>query len=170
MQSRRDLLKAFGTTLIASSTGLGAFQAHAATLAAFATGQSGDAPWCLMAPLQAGANVGKGWRLSALGPVQSGASIMTLTHPVHGQARVHICARIGTGVGLSSTHLLDLVLMDGGDGQDRTPEGLARVVKGISKRIAKNELCAVDSKSLDSMSKMLTHDQRMARFGPENLL
>jgi hypothetical protein len=170
MQSRRDILKAFGTTAVASASGLGAFRAHAASLHAFTTGISAEAPWCLMAPLTKGESLGKGWRLSDLTPVKSGASIMTLSHLVQGQARIHICARVGRSRGLSHTHLLDLVLMDGANGERRTQEGLARVVKGIAKRIAKNELCAVDDTTIDSMSKMMSHDQRRALFGPENLL
>ena len=61
------------------------------------------------------------------------------------------------------------VLMDGGDGNLRTNEGLARVVKGIANRAAKNEVCA-DNSTLDAMSGMLTHDERKALFGPENIL
>jgi hypothetical protein len=170
MQSRRDLLKAFGTTAVASASGLGAFRAHAASLKAFATGVSAEAPWCLMAPLTKGESLGKGWRLANLSAVKSGAAIMTLNHPSQGQARIHICALAGPSRGLTHTHLLDLVLMDGANGERRTQEGLARVVKGISNRIAKNELCAVDETTIDSMSRMLSHDQRRALFGPENLL
>ena len=169
MQSRRDILKAFGTTVVASATGF-SIAAQASTLRAFASGSNAEAPWCLLTPLQLGASVGKGWRLKHLAPVKNGASVLTLNHAVHGSARVHICARNGTSHGLTHTRLLDLVLMDGGNGNRRTKEDLARVVTGIAKRIGKNEVCAVDEKTLDAMSSMLTHDERMALYGPENLL
>ena len=168
MQSRRDILKAFGTTLAASAT-LGV-SAQAQSLHAFVSGTASEAPWALLAPLSKGASVGKGWTLSALSPVRAGASVLTLKHARHGTARVHICAHQGKGQGLSQTRLLDFVLMDGGNGAIRTNEDLARVVKGISKRVAKNEVCAVDKVTLDAMSGMLTHDERMALFGPENIL
>ena len=58
----------------------------------------------------------------------------------HGTARVHICARGGQGAGLTHSHLLDFVLMDGGDGDKRTQENLGRVIMGLAKRVAKNEL------------------------------
>ena len=49
-------------------------------------------------------------------------------------------------------------------------ENLARVITGIAKRIGKNEVCAVDDGMLDAMTSMLTHEERMALYGPENLL
>ena len=124
----------------------------------------------LLNPLKLGSSVGKGWSIRKLTAVRSGSSVLTLSHGVHGEARIHICARSGAGNGLSQTLLLDFVLMDGGDGNLRTNEGLARVVKGIANRVAKNEVCAVDSSTLDAMSRMLTHDERKAIFGPENIL
>lgn len=168
MQSRRDILKAFGTTFAASATL--SLSAQARSLKAFVSGSTSDAPWALLNPLQVGSAVGKGWSIRKLSPVRGGSSVMTLSHGVHGEARIHICARNGEGQGLSQTRLLDFVLMDGGDGNLRTNEGLARVVKGIANRVAKNEVCAVDTSTLDAMSGMLTHDERKALFGPENIL
>ena len=168
MQSRRDILKAFGTTLAASATFSRSAQAR--SLKAFVSGTTADAPWSLLDPLKVGSSVGKGWSMNALSTVRGGSAVMTLSHGVHGDARVHICALRGQGQGLSQTRLLDFVLMDGGDGNLRTNEGLARVVKGIANRVAKNEVCAVDTSTLDAMSGMLSHDERMALFGPENIL
>ncbi|MEC8194629.1 MAG: twin-arginine translocation signal domain-containing protein [Myxococcota bacterium] len=174
MPSRRDLLKVVGPGVagvaVGTATGSSAAHARRASLMAFAGGFGSEAPWCLVAPLQTGSSVGKGWRLEALSRVCEGASIMTLRHSVHGAAKVHICARSGNDTGLSHSTLLDLRLMDGGDGSRPTPEGLARVVTGIAKRIAKNELGAVDESTLDAMARMLTHEQRKAFYGPENLL
>ena len=60
--------------------------------------------------------------------------------------------------------------MDGGDGDKRTDENLGRVIRTMAKRIAKNELGAIDSSTLDSMARMLTHNERLALYGPEKLL
>lgn len=174
MPTRRDLLKAVGSGVagVAVSTATGSSAAHArkASLLAFAEGLGSGAPWCLVAPLQKGSNVGKGWTLAGLSSVREGASIMELRHPHHGTAKVHLCARSGRDTGLTHSHLLDLRLMDGGDGERPTTESLARVVTGIAKRIAKNELGTVDGATLDAMARMLTHEERKAFYGPENLL
>ena len=73
MKSRRDILKALGATMAASAAGF-SVAARAATLRAFAEGTDADAPWCLLSPLEHGASVGKGWRLSQLDGVKNGAS------------------------------------------------------------------------------------------------
>jgi hypothetical protein len=166
MQSRRDILKALGTTAAASATG---YAGSKFALQSFISG-SGDAPIALLAPLTIGASVGGGWSIADLGPVKDGASVLTLTSPVAGEARVHICARNGAATGLAKTNLLDLVLMDGGNGNDPTRESLARVVTGIARRIAKNELDIESEENLDEIAKMMSHDERMAILGPENLI
>ena len=168
MQSRRDILKAFGTTFAASAT-LG-FSAQAKSLHAFVAGKGSAAPWALLAPLSKGSSVGKGWQIANLTAVRGGASVLSLRHARYGEARVHICALNGPAQGLSHTRLLDFVLMDGGNGNLRTNEGLARVVAGIAQKVAQNEVCALDIASLDALSGMLTHNERVAVFGPENLL
>jgi hypothetical protein len=59
--------------------------------------------------------------------------------------------------------------MDGGDGDKRTDESLGRVIRTLAKRIARNELGAVDKQTLHDMARMLTHKERLLLFGPENL-
>jgi len=175
MQSRRDVLKVMGSTvagatLVTGATGVASSSARASMLRTFASGGSGEAPWCLMEPIAQGMCVGKGWSVAKLSPVQKGASVLTLSHLVHGDAQVHICARRGPNSGLTHSHLLDIVLMDGGNGNKRTQENLGRVIKGIAQRISKNELGSVDEHTIDAMSRMLTHEERMALYGPENLI
>jgi len=175
MQTRRDLLKVMGTTvagasLVGGATGIATSSVRASVLRSFTSGGTADAPWCLMEPIQKGSCVGKGWSVSDLSPVQNGASVLSLSHVVHGRASVHICARRGLNSGLAHSHLLDMVLMDGGNGDKRTQENLGRVILGIAKRISTNELGSVDEVTIDAMSKMLTHDERMALYGPENLI
>ena len=175
MQSRRDVLKVMGTTvasatLVTGAAGVATSSVRAATLRSFTSGGSADAPWCLLEPIAQGQCVGKGWEVSGLSPVRKGASVLSLRHGSHGDARVHICARRGANSGLTHSHLLDIVLMDGGNGNKRTQENLGRVITGIAQRISKNELGSVDEATIDAMSKMLTHEERMALFGPENLI
>jgi len=174
MQSRRDILKKIGTGVAGAAVVGGAAvstrRAQAASLRAFAAGGSSEAPWALLSPLSPGKSAGKGWTATDLTRVQEGASILTLTHRDQGTARVHICARHGSGSGVAHSHLLDLVLMDGGDGDKRTDEGLGRVIRGLAKRVASNELGAVNKETLEGMARMLTHSERVALYGPEKLL
>ena len=174
MPSRRDLLKVLGTS-VASTAVVGAAhlkpeQTRLAILQLIASGGFGASPWCLLAPLSAGDSLGKGWSMHALGPVEGGAAVLQLKNRDGRIARIHICARQGSSAGLTHTHLLDLVLMDGGDGSKQTDERLARVISGLAKRMARNELAAIDPQTLDAMSRMLTHEQRMAVYGPETLI
>lgn len=175
MQTRRDLLKAMGgtvagATLVTGAAGVASPAARASMLRTFAAGGSAEPPWCLIGPVSKGMSLGKGWSVSDLSPVRKGASVLTLSHLAHGEARVHICARKGANAGLTHSHLLDIVLMDGGNGNKRTQENLGRVIQGIAQRISKNEIGAVDEQTIDAMSRMLTHEERMALYGPENLI
>ena len=174
MDSRRDGLKKLGAGLagaaVLTTAAASTREAQAASLRAFAEGGSSDAPWPLLSPLAPGKSAGKGWTATDLEPVREGASVLTLTYRDGTVARVHICARHGRGTGVAHTHLLDLVLMDGGDGSKHTNENLGRVLRTLAKRVAKNELGAMDSTTLDSMARMLTHNERLTLYGPERLL
>jgi hypothetical protein len=174
MQSRRDLLKKLGVGVagaaLVANTALNLKDAQAASLRAFAEGGSASAPWPLLSPVGPGSSAGQGWTAKALSPVRNGAAVLTLSNREGRTARVHICARRGSATGVAQTHLLDLVLMDGGDGNKPTDEGLGRVLRTLAKRVAKNELSAIDVTTLDSMARMLTHKERLALYGPEKLL
>lgn len=174
MQSRRDVLKKLGVGVagaaVVANTALSIKDAQAASLRAFAEGGSADAPWPLLRPVGPGRSAGRGWTAKELSPVRDGAAILTLVHSGGQTARVHICARRGPATGVARTHLLDMILMDGGDGDKRTDEDLGRVLRTMAKRVAKNELSAIDSTTLDSMARMLTHKERLALYGPEKLL
>jgi hypothetical protein len=175
MQTRRELLKVMGSTVAGASLVTGAAgvvatsSVRASVLRSFTSGGTAEAPWCLMDPIAKGTCVGKGWSVTNLSPVENGASVLSLSHATQGKASVHICARKGLNSGLAHSHLLDIVLMDGGNGDKRTQENLGRVIMGIAKRISKNELGSVDAATIDAMSRMLTHEERMALYGPENL-
>ncbi len=165
MQSRRDILKMMGLT--AGALGVGG-AAAATSLAAFAdaSNQSG-APLWLFGGLQLGASLGLGWSLSAVSPVRMGASVLDLVHRDGSVARVHLCAREGRPKGLAHTALFDLVLMDGAQGDRATDERLGRALLNLASRIKQNELSAGAS---DELRGLLSHLDRVERFGPEALV
>ena len=172
MQSRRHLLKNLGIGAAAAAAGAGTVKvaqaAHAGTLEAFASGGATRvAPWWLLAPLGKGSAVGRGWVVESLSPVERGAAVLQLAHHGGEIARVHVCAHSGAPRGLASTVLFDLVLMDGGQGDLRTPEGLGRALLGVAARIRRNEV--LGESDLDSVARMLTHGERKELFGPESL-
>jgi len=125
------------------------------------------APWELIAPLNEGKEIGLGWYVAGLSPVQLGASILTLRHNKGHQAYIHISRNDGQPVGLTHSNLFDLVVMNGGDGDQPSDENLGRVVVTIGNVISKNE-SAGNYREL--AEKMLSHSDRTTMFGPESLL
>ena len=173
MQSRRDIIKNLGAGVATAAAAGGGAVAVAqrpmnATLASLAAAErSGASPWWLLAPLQVGSAVGAGWRIAGLSAVTRGAAILELHHRDERSARVHVCVHDGKPRGLAHTNLFDLVLMDGGQGDERTPEGLGRALLGLAKRMRKNELG--DAGDVGQLESLLTHTERVARYGPETL-
>jgi len=172
MDSRRGMLK----KLLAGTAATAAVPASAsATVAALErtageaglTLPSGPAPWWLLDPVRKGSDVGFGWYVAGLSAVSKGAAVLTLSHRSGGSARVHLCLHGGKPQGIASTRMLDIVLMDGGSGSFRTDERLGRVVLGLAERIRRNELDP--NGDLWPLARMMTHDDRVDAFGPENL-
>jgi len=127
----------------------------------------GVAPWWLIAPLAAGSPLAFGWYIGGLGEVTRGASVLTLKHSSGREARLHLCGYDSAPRGIAQTGMIDLVLMDGGFGDVNTDEDVGRIVLGIAKNIANNEL---DPKhDLYPLAKMLSHEERKALYGPETL-
>ena len=129
--------------------------------------EAGTGPWWLLSPLKRGDHLGAGWFLAHLGAVEQGASVLTLQHRDGAVGRVHLCHRRGTPRGMAHTELLDLVLMDGGQGDKPTDESLGRVVGGLAAHIRGNELAA--SGDLAVLARMESHDERLLAYGPESL-
>ena len=168
MASRRDVLKKLGIGMAAVTVGTAA-ASKAETLTAFAEGESlKNAPWWLLSPLTIGSSVGKGWKVKSLGSIEQGASILTLQNVDKREYNVHICVHDGMPKGLAYTEFLDLVLMDGGQGDRPTDEAFGRVLLGIAKRIRHNEL--ESQESFDELARLETHSERVGRYGPENLV
>lgn len=165
MNSRRDILK--GASLGAAALALTAASQHR-SIAAFARGEDDAAPWWLMAPLSAGSSIGGGWSLASLSPVAAGASILTLAHRDGRKTRVHLCAWSEAPRGVAHTALLDMVVMDGGQGDQPTEESLGRALRSLASRIRRNELDS--GVNLSELARMQSHEERVARYGPESLV
>ncbi|HMV66164.1 MAG TPA: hypothetical protein PKA64_04895 [Myxococcota bacterium] len=143
-------------------------QGTALGAAASAVLPNGPAPWWLLAPIGVGTPLKYGWYVEGLSPVERGASVLTLAHTNGRKARVHLCGHSGRPRGVAHTSLVDLVLMDGGSGSFRTDEKLGRVVLGLAERMRRNEVSPAGD--LAPVARMMSHDDRVAVFGPENLV
>jgi hypothetical protein len=168
METRRNLLKGMAVGAAACSIPGGtAYAAQASLEGRDGFLSDGAAPWWLIAPLTAGSPLAYGWYVGSLGKVARGASVLTLKHSSGRQVRLHLCGYDSNPRGIAHTGLIDLVLMDGGFGDSKTGEHIGRIVLGIAKNIANNEL---DPKQdLYPIAKMLSHEERKALYGPESL-
>jgi hypothetical protein len=117
-------------------------------------------PWELVSPLAAGAMVAHGWRLADLSPVRDGSCVVTLKNASDREHRVHVCRNDGTPQGLVYTRRLDLVVMNGGQGDLPTEEGFAQAVASLAHVVAANEATTADHVFAD----LLPHQERVQRF------
>ena len=173
MDSRRTVLKKMlvGTASAAVVPGVASAALESAAgsqdVASF-TLPTGPAPWWLLAPVALGSPLKYGWYVAGLSPVERGASVLTLAHTSGRKARVHVCGHHGRPRGVAHSSLVDLVLMDGGSGAFRTDEKLGRVVLGLADRMRVNE--TNPRGDLKPIARMMPHDDRVERFGPDTLI
>jgi hypothetical protein len=164
MDTRRDLIKNFAVGA-AVVTALPSPRAHAATFVDALT--SGSDPWWIVAPLRRGSGIGHGWVLQDISSPRRGAVVMQLAHETLDPVQVHLCAHRGSPRGVAYSHFLDFVVMDGGQGDQPTQESLGRALIALAHTVAANELKAeADTRLLGGL---LTHRERVGRFGPEGL-
>jgi len=123
-----------------------------------ATG-SGPAPWELLSPLTAGAAVGQGWRVAELSAVTHGSCVMTLENARGRSPRVHLCGNAGSPQGLVFTNRVDLVVMNGGQGDMPTDEGFAQAVAEVAHVLAANE-----TQQAEVVASLVPHAERVSRF------
>jgi len=154
--NRREVLAAMGAT--------GALATPGAALAAKAG--PGGGPWWLLSPHSAGEEVGYGWTLKSLQPYDRGAWVLTLDREGT-EARVHICYHSGSPRGVAHGELVDFILMDGGHGDKPTLESLGRVLRVLAQSVRENELRQGADQQL---SALMTHGERVARYGGESLV
>jgi hypothetical protein len=96
-------------------------------------------PWEILHPLALGSAVAHGWSVAGLTGVADGSCVLTLQNPRGRAHRVHLCRNDGRPQGLVHTKQLDLVVMNGGQGDLPTEEGLAQAVAAVAHVLAANE-------------------------------
>jgi hypothetical protein len=101
--------------------------------------QSVPPPWELLRPLALGSVVAHGWRVAGLTGVEDGSCVLSLENQRGRSHRVHLCRNDGRPHGLVYTKRLDLVVMNGGQGDLPTEEGLAQAVAEVAHVLAANE-------------------------------
>jgi hypothetical protein len=118
------------------------------------------APWALLAPYTAGAEVAHGWHLGDLTPVQDGSAVVTLQNARGHAQRVHLCRNDGSPTGLVYTRRIDLVVMNQGFGELPTEEQFGQAVAALAHAIAANEATV----AADVFAALLPHAERVERF------
>lgn len=165
MISRRNLLKILaGSSVTATIVGMNTVQSWQN----FSEDGIQTPPWWLLAPLHQGDSIGKGWRITDLRPVEKGATVLELQHQSGATTQIHICAIEDAPMGVVHTQFLDLILMDGGQGNQPTNEDLGRVVMNVALKIQKHEAELLNHPEI--LNILEGHDFRMFQYGSENLV
>jgi hypothetical protein len=114
-------------------------QSAAPTTGAVASTPSTPPPWEMLRPLAQGAAVAHGWRVSELSGIEHGTCVLTLENERGRTHRIHLCRNDGRPQGLVFTAQVDLVVMNGGRGDQPTEEGLAQAIAKVAHVLAANE-------------------------------
>jgi hypothetical protein len=118
-------------------------------------------PWELLRPLAVGSVVAHGWRVAELSGVADGSLVLTLENERGRAHRVHLCRNDGRPQGLVYTKRFDLVVMNGGQGDLPTEEGLAQAVAEVAHVLAANES---DRQQEPVVAALLPHAERVQLF------
>lgn len=118
-------------------------------------------PWELVHPLAMGSVVAHGWRVAGLTGAVKGSCVLTLQNENGRSHRVHFCRNDGRPQGLVYTRRFDLVVMNGGEGDLPTDEGLAHAVAQVAHVLASNEH---GSEHEPVVTALLPHAERLQRF------
>jgi hypothetical protein len=133
------------------------------TAAAAPDGAPAPPPWDLLAPLGPGDPLALGWRVETLSEIRSGAAVLVLAHDDGSRARILLCRNGGSPRGITHTHAVDLLVMNGARGNRPTDESLGRVVLGLADVIAANEEKAGIPDEV--ITHLMTHDERVRLHG-----
>jgi hypothetical protein len=112
-----------------------------------------------LSPLTAGATLAHGWRVTELSAVTNGSCVLTLENARGRAHRVHLCGNGGQPQGLVYTNHVDLVVMNGGQGDMPTEEGFAQAVAEVAHVLASNE-----SRETAMLAGLVPHAERVSRF------
>jgi hypothetical protein len=108
-----------------------------------------------------GSAVTRDWRVAGLTGVVDGACVLTLQNRRGRMHRVHLCRNDGRPRGLVYTERYDLVVMNGGQGDLPTEEGLGQAVARVAHVLAANER---DRRHEPVVAALLPHAERVERF------
>lgn len=97
------------------------------------------APWDLLRPLALGSAVARGWSVAGLSGAVDGSCVLTLRNERGREHRVHVCRNDGSPQGIVYTNRLDLIVMNGGQGDQPTDETFAQAVAEVAHVLAANE-------------------------------
>jgi hypothetical protein len=122
---------------------------------------SAPPPWALLRPLAMGSAVAHGWRVAELSGVADGSCVLTLRNARGRTQRVHLCRNDGHPQGLVYTRRFDLVMMNGGQGDLPSEEGLAQAVAQVAHVLAANE---GDRRQEPLVTALLPHAERVRQF------
>lgn len=120
------------------------------------------APWDLLRPMGPGSAVKSGWHLADLGQIKSGSFVVTLRNESGRSQRVHVCRNDGSPAGLVFSDRFDMVVMNGGQGDLPTDEGLAQAIAEIAHVLAANE---GNRRHAPVLAALLPHQERIELFG-----
>ncbi|MBX3025721.1 hypothetical protein KF840_12510 [bacterium] len=118
-----------------------------------------EAPWDLLRPLEMGSSLGSGWQVSGLTGAVDGTCVLTLQNERGRTHRIHLCRNDGRPQGLVFTDGIDLVVMNGGQGDLATDESLAQAIAQVAHVLAANE-----RKQATVLAALLPHEERLRRF------
>lgn len=179
MLSRRDLvgkLAASGAVLVAAGAAhanMGPLSAKEAGAAPANPGKAdppavdaetpatatAPAPWDLLQPLAVGSAVAHGWRVAGFSGVVDGSCVLTLENERGRNHRVHLCRNNGKPQGIVHTEQIDLMVMNGGQGDLATDETFAQAVAEVAHVVAANE-----RRQGTVVASLMSHDERLRQF------
>ena len=120
---------------------------------------SAPAPWELIHPLAMGSVVAHGWKVAGLSGAVDGSCVLTLENEKGRSHRIHLCRNDGKPQGLVYTDSVDMLVMNGGQGDLATDEGFAQAVAKVGHVLAANE-----RRHATVVASLMPHDERLRRF------
>lgn len=117
------------------------------------------APWELIRPLAMGSVVAHGWKVAGLSGAVDGSCVLTLENAKGRSHRIHLCRNDGSPQGLVYTDTVDMLVMNGGQGDLATDEGFAQAVGEVAHVVAANE-----RRQSTVVASLMPHDERLRRF------
>ncbi|HSP99818.1 MAG TPA: twin-arginine translocation signal domain-containing protein [Candidatus Dormibacteraeota bacterium] len=120
---------------------------------------SAEAPWELLRPLAMGSVVAHGWRVAGFTGAVDGTCVLTLENERGRAHRIHLCRNAGNPQGIVYTDSVDLLVMNGGQGDLATDETFAQAVAEVAHVLSANE-----RRQATVVASLMPHDERLRRF------